>query len=74
MSEPSSATGDAIVVSGGPPRAYLAAGEVRTRARVTERSDSPALSKALSRLDRVLASGRLPSAEVPRGYYINIRV
>ena len=53
---------------------YRDSNEVRARAAVTRASDSRSVQKALVRLDQVLDSGRPLRADVPRGYYINIRV
>ena len=56
------------------PRAYAAAREVRVMASVTENAESPATKRALGRLGRVLASREPPRTDVPRGFYVNIRV
>jgi len=53
---------------------YRDAREVRARARVTQAEDSPAIQRALDRLNKVLASGQPLSHDVPRGYYLNIVV
>lgn len=53
---------------------YNDAREVKFRARVTQRSDSPAQSRALDRLNQALESGQPLSRDVPRGYYLNIVV
>ena len=64
-----------IARTGGHPNLYGgAAREVRARAAVDQSDDSPALKKALAQLDRVLATGRAPKPNVPRGYYLNVTV
>ena len=56
------------------PRAYAEAREVRALASVSENADSPETKRALGRLGQVLASSEPPSADVPRGFYVNIQV
>ncbi len=59
---------------GNRPRGYNAAHEVKVRAVVGHRSDSPEERQALSRLARVLAGDEPPRTDVPRGFYLNIQV
>jgi hypothetical protein len=63
-----------VARSAGNPALYEGARDVRARAAVATDDDSPALRKALDRLDRILASGLTPKTEVPRGFYLNINV
>lgn len=56
------------------PKGYREAREVEIRAAVTRPEDSPPLRAALVRLDRVLSSGKPLREDVPRGFYLNIRV
>ena len=58
----------------GPATLYDGARDVRARAAVAMNDDTPALKRALDRLDKVLATGRTAKAEVPRGFYLNIKV
>lgn len=74
MTDASLTTGLAVSSSGKRPGIYSEAREVGFRAQVSRKADSPALQRALDRLDKVLASDQPPSAEVPRGFYLNILV
>jgi len=56
------------------PRGYSGAEEVRNRAAVTNSGDSPLERRALNRLDQILAPGQAPKADVPRGFYLDIKV
>jgi len=56
------------------PEAYKASDEVRTRAAVTRSNDTIHNRKALQRLDQVLNSGRPLKDEVPRGFYLDLKV
>ena len=56
------------------PSIYRDAREVTFRAKVTQSYDSPALSRALDRLDETLAAEQPLDRDVPRGYYLNILV
>lgn len=53
---------------------FATAREARAYASVSREGDSPENRKALQRLDRMLGSGRPLREDVPRGYYLNIRV
>lgn len=59
---------------GRPPRGYRQAGEVVRRAAVIEGGESPEVGGALRRLRAVLHRGEPLRTDVPRGYYLNIRV
>lgn len=74
MTDASLTTGLAASPSGRRPSIYNEAREVKVRAQVSSKADSPALQRALARLDKVLASDQPPSPDVPRGYYVNILV
>ena len=53
---------------------YKAAHRVKARASVTRPSDSPENQKSVRRLNGILASGRPLDGDMPRGFYLNIRV
>jgi|APSaa5957512535_1039671.scaffolds.fasta_scaffold503412_2 hypothetical protein len=53
---------------------YEGARDVRARASVATNDDTPALRRAIDHLDKILATGRAPKTEVPRGFYLNIKV
>lgn len=56
------------------PRGYREAREVEVRAAVTRPDESPQTRAALVRLDRLLSKGTPLREDVPRGFYLNIRV
>ena len=53
---------------------YGQAREASIRAAVSVRKDSNQVQRAVTRLDTLLDGDQKPRANVPRGYYINIRV
>lgn len=53
---------------------YKAAHWVKARASVTRPSDTPEVKKSVTRLTGMLASGRALDGDMPRGFYLNIRV
>ncbi|MDH3335429.1 MAG: hypothetical protein OEL50_02180 [Rhodospirillaceae bacterium] len=55
-------------------KSYLAQEEVSFRARVMGEAESPENIRALARLKRVFDSGQPLRGDVPRGYYLNLRV
>lgn len=74
MTDASMLSGLAVSSSGRRPGVYNEAREVSIRAQVSRKADTPALQRALARLDSVLAADQPPSREVPRGFYVNILV
>ena len=74
MSDPFSISGSSALAVQEQASVYKDSREVHARARVTRRSDPPAMEQALNRLDQALGSGQPLSRDVPRGYYINIKV
>ncbi len=74
MTGPSHITNPPVALGGDRAGGHHAAPEVKVRAAVGRNSDSPEERKALSRLARVLAAGEPPATDVPRGFYLNIRV
>lgn len=57
-----------------PSHAYAAGHEVRALASITHNAQSPETQRALGRLERVLTAGEPLRTDVPRGFYLNIRV
>ncbi len=74
MTGPAHITNPPVALGGDRPPGYDASHEVKVRAAVGRHSDSPEERKALSRLARVLAESEPPATDVPRGFYLNIRV
>ncbi len=54
--------------------AYSNAGDVSRRANVMNEKESPQNTASLNRLDRVLSSGQPLRDDVPRGFYLDLRV
>ncbi len=74
MAGPAHITNPPVALGGDRPPANDTALDVKVRAAVGRRSDSPEERNALSRLARVLDAGDAPAADVPRGFYLNIQV
>jgi hypothetical protein len=53
---------------------YLSAEQVRNRAAVTNSLETPHERRALNRLDKVLDKVTAPRPDVPKGYYLDIKV
>ena len=53
---------------------YQEGDAVKVRASVSREGDTNETRSALSRLDRHLSQGQPLRGDVPRGYYLNIRV
>ena len=53
---------------------YRAGQEAGSRARVSVPMDGPEVRRAVDKLNRVLDSGRPLRPDVPRGFYLNLRV
>ena len=53
---------------------YEASKEVDRQARITKPMDEPAFRRALARLDQTLDADKPLRDDVPRGFYLNIRV
>ncbi len=63
-----------VALSGARSADYKAAHRVKARASVTRPADTPEIRKSVTRLNRILASGRLLDGDMPRGFYLNIQV
>ena len=74
MSQVSSISARAIALTSERPRGYSSAEQVRNRAAVTNPNETPHERRALNRLDKVLDNVTAPRADVPRGYYLDIKV
>lgn len=74
MNETAKIIGRSLVPADSHPEVYRDARQVEIRAAVSRPSDSPEQKQALSRLDRILETGRPLRKDVPRGFYINIRI
>ncbi len=55
-------------------KGYLDQEEVSFRARVMNQDETPENIRALARLKRTFDSGQPLRGDVPRGYYLNLRV
>ena len=53
---------------------YEASKEVDRQARITKPMDEPAFRRALAKLDQTLGADKSFRNDVPRGFYLNIRV
>ncbi len=53
---------------------YRASREVRARAAVTGNEETAHNRRSLNRLDLILKTGRPLKDEVPRGYYLDLKV
>ncbi|MBT3989118.1 MAG: hypothetical protein HOG95_09560 [Rhodospirillaceae bacterium] len=53
---------------------YEASKEVDRQARITKPMDEPAFRRALDKLNQTLDNNKPLRDDVPRGYYLNIRV
>ncbi len=53
---------------------YEASKEVDRQARITKPMDEPAFRRALAKLDQSLDADKPLRDDVPRGFYLNIRV
>jgi len=54
--------------------AFVNADEVSRRANVINEIDSPQNVASLNRLDRILSSGQPLRGDVPRGFYLDLKV
>lgn len=54
--------------------AYADAGDVARRANVLNEKETPQNKASLDRLDRVLGSGQPLRGDVPRGFYLNLKI
>ena len=56
------------------PRGYQAQREVSARASVSRFSESPQNRAALTRLDKILTADKPLRDDVPRGFYLNMKI
>jgi hypothetical protein len=74
MSQISSIPARAIALTNERPKGYSSAEQVRNRAAVSNPNESPHERKALTRLNKVMDNANMPRPDVPRGYYLDIKV
>lgn len=74
MSQISSISPRTIALTNDRPRGYQSADQVRNRAAVSNPNETPHERRALSRLSKVLDNVNMPRADVPRGFYLDIKV
>ena len=55
-------------------RGYFSAEQVRNRAAVTNSNETPHERRALIRLNKVMDKDTAPRPDVPKGYYLDIKV
>jgi len=74
MSQMSTIPARAVLPTSERSRGYLSAEQVRNRAAVTNSNETPHERRALNRLDKVLDKATAPRPDVPKGYYLDIKV
>jgi len=67
-------TGVAVGARPAANKGYADAGDVTRRANVLNAGETPQNQASLSRLDRILSSGQPLRGDVPRGFYLDLRV
>jgi len=74
MSQMSSIPARAFAPTSERTRVYSSAEQVRYRAAATNSNETSQERRALKRLDKVLDNITAPRPDVPRGYYLDIKV
>ena len=74
MNQISSIPARAIALTSERPRGYSTAEQVRNRAAVSNPNETPQERRALTRLNKTLENPHMPRTDVPRGYYLDIKV
>lgn len=74
MNQISNIPARAIALTSERPRGYSSAEQVRNRAAFSNPNETPHERKALTRLNKVLDNANMPRPDVPRGYYLDIKV
>jgi len=74
MSQISNISPRTIALTSERPRGYSGAEQVRNRAAVSNPNETPHERRALNRLGKVMENVNQPRADVPRGYYLDIKV
>jgi hypothetical protein len=74
MSQMSTIPARALIPTSERSSGYFSAEQVRNRAAVTNSSETPHERRALTRLDKVLDKVTAPRSDVPKGYYLDIKV
>ncbi|HEC90640.1 MAG TPA: hypothetical protein ENI55_03120 [Alphaproteobacteria bacterium] len=74
MADASTISGQSLIRLAPSADGYRASRDVRTRAAVTKSDETIHNRRALKRLDLILKAGRPLRDEVPRGYYLDLKV
>jgi hypothetical protein len=74
MSQISSISSRTIALTSERPRGYQGADQVMNRAAVSNPNETPHERRALLRLGKVMSNVNPPRADVPRGFYLDIKV
>ncbi len=74
MVDGSTISGQSLVRLAPSAEGYRASRDVRARAAVTRSDETARNRQALKRLDLILKTGRPLKDEVPRGYYLDLKV
>ena len=74
MADASTISGQSLIRLAPSADGYRASRDVRTRAAVTKSAETIRNRQALNRLDLILKTGRPLKDQVPRGYYLDIKV
>jgi len=74
MSGISNISSHTIALTSERPRGYRDAQDVRNRAAVAVPNETPQEQRALSRLSNTVNNETPPRTDVPRGYYLDIKV
>ncbi len=74
MADASTISGQSLIRLAPSAEGYRASRDVKTRAAVTRSDETIQNRQALKRLDLILKTGRPLKDEVPRGYYLDLKV
>lgn len=74
MADVSTISGQSLVRLAPSTDGYRASRDVKTRAAVTKSADTIYNRQALKRLDLILKTGRPLKDQVPRGYYLDLKI
>ncbi len=74
MADASIISGQSLVRLAPSTDGYRASRDVQTRAAVTRSEETSRNRQALKRLDLILKTGRPLKDEVPRGYYLDLKI
>lgn len=74
MTDATNISRQAVTQLGHSPSSFKTASEARIRAGAIQQPISQEEQTGLARLNKTMAAGRPMRSDVPRGYYLNIRV